>query len=111
MYREKKIQIPFEISREFFPAVGSTGKISVHYDQPLCFAFVLKGRGSSGYEKLFKGFLHWKARNLEQYALSYSIHYIINTKLSHIQPSSLALAANYCVKQVFYFSVGSRAYG
>jgi hypothetical protein len=53
MYREKKIEIPLEISREFFPVVGSTGKVSVRYDQSLCFAFVLKGRGTSGYEKLF----------------------------------------------------------
>jgi len=54
MYRQKKkIQIPLEISREFFPVVGNNGKISMRYDHPLCFAFVLKGRGSSGYEKLF----------------------------------------------------------
>jgi len=42
----------------FCSAVCSNGVIAMCYQQPLCFIFIFTGLGSSGYGKLFLGFLH-----------------------------------------------------
>jgi len=39
--------------------------IAVCYQQPFCFIFVLTGMGSSGYGKLFQGFLRGKKNSWE----------------------------------------------
>lgn len=59
----EKFQIYLEISRVFYPAIGSTGVMDVDYQLFLFVVWpinVFTGEGSSGYEQIFSRVLHGK---------------------------------------------------
>jgi len=60
----KNAKYSWKYHGNFCSAVCSTGVIAMCYQQPLCFIFVFKGMGSSGYGKLFQGFLRGGKKKL-----------------------------------------------
>ena len=58
--RNGKLQDHLKCCRNFCLAISNTGTIAMHYQLPLCFVFVYISRGTSGYDKYFRGFFMGK---------------------------------------------------
>jgi hypothetical protein len=56
----KNAKYSWKYHGNFCSAACSTGVVAMCYQQPFCFIFVVMGMGSSGYGKLFQGFLRGK---------------------------------------------------